>query len=112
MALPGMTAESCQQFVDERSNFAVDGGPPPVLPDGVATNLAGGGGHTYSVRAHARLENDAVAELEAVVRLQKSGQKAFTVLRWSEKPSPREDLAPVCPGMESDDEEHEFDDAV
>ncbi|TDJ33012.1 MAG: general secretion pathway protein GspK [Gammaproteobacteria bacterium] len=112
MALPGMTAEACQQFVDDRSNFAVDGGPPPVLPAGVATSLAGGGGHTYSVRAHARLENDAIAELEAVVRLQKSGQRAFTVLRWSEKPSPHENLEPVCPGMESDDEAYEFDDAV
>ncbi len=109
MALPGMTPEGCQQFVDDRSSFSVDGGPPPVLPAGVATSLAGGAGRTYSVRAHARLENDAMAELEAVVRLQKSGQRAFTVLRWSEKPSPREDLEPVCPGMERDEEDDDFD---
>jgi general secretion pathway protein K len=112
MALPGMTAEGCQQFVNDRSNFALDGGPAPVLPAGVATSLAGGGGQTYSVRAHARLENDALAELEAVVRLQRSGQKAFTVLRWSEKPSPQEDLEPVCPGMEPETDENGFDKAA
>lgn len=100
MALPGMTPDTCQQFMEDRAAAAVDGGPQPILPEGIEGMVAGGAGRAYSVRARARLDNDATAELEVVVRLVRQGtHRAFTVLRWSEEPSNQESMETQCPGQ-------------
>ena len=95
LAMPGMTPELAQQFIQQRQQMAPGqagqpGAPQLTLPDGTPV-MANGGGNTYTVKSRATLANGASAVLDASIRLGGVGAagRPYTVLRWRDEETSR-----------------------
>jgi general secretion pathway protein K len=96
LALPGMTPELAQQFIQQRQQIAAGqtgqpGTPPLTLPSDGTPVMANGGGNTYTVKSRATLANGASAVLDASIRLGGIGAagRPYTVLRWRDEETSR-----------------------
>jgi len=91
LAIPGVTAEIVDEYIQRRSDALAAGQPPPAFPQGAG--FAGGSAMITNVRAEARLEDGTYFAREAVALLRSAPRKPVTFVLWRESTSPPESAA-------------------
>ncbi|NEZ04578.1 general secretion pathway protein GspK [Wenzhouxiangella sp. XN201] len=81
-ALPDMTQEDAELFVEERQQFHPADQQALFLPDGTVVSLQGRG-RTFSIRSRATLDGGTWSEVQATLELGGNHRgRPFRVLRW------------------------------
>ena len=86
-AIPGMTEELVNGFVEARDANLAEGVPPPAFPLRESPYVTFESGPAYMVSARAKIPNRAAAQIDVVVLAdQRRGQSAFSIASWSSSP--------------------------
>lgn len=86
LALPGISTEQVDAYLEQRYQHRAQGLPPPPLTGGGA-QMTGGGGSAYSVTSIARLPSGTRAGIEVVLasaRGTSTSSEPFVELNWKE----------------------------
>jgi general secretion pathway protein K len=92
LAIPGVTPEIVDEYIQRRADALAAGQPPPVFAQGAA--YAGGSAMITNVRAEARLEDGTYFAREAVALLRSTPRKPVTFVVWRESTAPPESKPP------------------
>ena len=92
LAIPGVTPEIADEYIQRRADALAAGQPPPAFPQGAA--FAGGSAMITNVRAEARLDDGTYFAREAVALLRSAPRKPVTFVVWRESTAPPESTAP------------------
>ncbi len=89
-ALPGMTSDLAQQFVEQRLQVTQPGVPLPSLPDG-SVPVAEGGGLTYTIESRATMPNRSQATVIVTIRMGGTMLlRPYRVVRWRDGDFPED----------------------
>jgi general secretion pathway protein K len=91
LAIPGVTPEIADEYIQRRADALAAGQPPPPFPQGAA--FAGGTAMITNVRAEARLDDGTYFAREAVALLRSAPRKPVTFVLWRESTAPPESAA-------------------
>jgi general secretion pathway protein K len=91
LAIPGVTPEIADEYIQRRADALAAGQPPPAFPQGAA--FAGGSAMITNVRSEARLEDGTYFAREAVALLRSAPRKPVTFVMWRESTAPPESTA-------------------
>ena len=86
LAIPGVTPQIVDEYIQRRSEALAAGQPPPVFPQGLP--FAGGSAMITNVRAEARLDDGTYFAREAVALLRSAPRKPVTFVVWRESTAP------------------------
>jgi general secretion pathway protein K len=95
LAIPGVTAEIADEYIQRRADALAAGQPPPPFPQGAA--FAGGAAMITNVRAEARLDDGTYFAREAVALLRSAPRKPVTFVVWRESTAPPAAQSPETP---------------
>jgi general secretion pathway protein K len=95
LAIPGVTPEIVDEYIQRRADALAAGQPPPVFAQGAA--FAGGSAMITNVRAEARLDDGTYFAREAVALLRSAPRKPVTFVLWRESTAPPESAAAPAP---------------
>jgi general secretion pathway protein K len=95
LAIPGVTPEIADDYIQRRSDALAAGQPPPVFAQGAA--FAGGAAMITNVRAEARLDDGTYFAREAVALLRSQPRKPVTFVLWRESTAPPESETSAAP---------------
>jgi general secretion pathway protein K len=96
LAIPGVTPEIVDEYIQRRADALAAGQPPPAFPQGAA--FAGGSAMITNVRAEARLDDGTYFAREAVALLRSAPRKPVTFVLWRESTAPPESATAPDPG--------------
>jgi general secretion pathway protein K len=91
LAIPGVTPEIVDEYIQRRAEALAAGQPPPAFPQGAA--FAGGTAMITNVRAEARLDDGTYFAREAVALLRSAPRRPVTFVLWRESTAPPESAA-------------------
>jgi general secretion pathway protein K len=91
LAIPGVTPEIVDEYIQRRAEALAAGQPPPAFPQGAA--FAGGSAMITNVRAEARLDDGTYFAREAVALLRSAPRRPVTFVLWRESTAPPESAA-------------------
>jgi general secretion pathway protein K len=95
LAIPGVTPEIADEYIQRRADALAAGQPPPPFPQGAA--FAGGAAMITNVRAEARLDDGTYFAREAVALLRSAPRKPVTFVVWRESTAPPAAQSPETP---------------
>ena len=101
LAIPNVTAEMVDQYIQQREQARAAGMPLPVFQQAVAFNSPGS--LLTSVRAEARLDDGTYFAREAVALVRSTPRRPVTYVEWRESfapPESRDALAPPAAATE------------
>ncbi|NKB37193.1 MAG: hypothetical protein GKR93_08485 [Gammaproteobacteria bacterium] len=89
LAIPNILESDIDDYIEQRSSPDNDNEFPPVL-DADGTYLATTKGNVFTIRSVASI-NNIISSVEAVISIEKTGKRPFTVLSWSEDKIPAQE---------------------